>query len=123
MHARACCASAACRGTLKTNIAQVWRVPGETQWSMTYTFFDGVGYQTALAHSDDLLHWNQSPGTVYSPRADRPPMEWVAQPGDFDCENNLPANCLLPTLDSLMVCVCAFVGVPQTAGLRSWARS
>lgn len=27
------------------------------QWHMMYIGFDGVGYQTALAVSDDLLHW------------------------------------------------------------------
>ena len=67
-----------------TDIAQAWRVPGDKQWSMTYTFFDGEGYQTALAHSSDLLKWDQSPGTVFSPRVERPPLEWTAQPGDFD---------------------------------------
>jgi hypothetical protein len=67
-----------------TDIAQAWRVPGDSQWSMTYTFFDGEGYQTALAHSSDLLKWDQSPGTVFSPRADRAPLEWTALPGDFD---------------------------------------
>lgn len=67
-----------------TDIAQVWRLPGETTWSMTYTFFDGEGYQTALAHSENLLQWDQSPGTVFSPREDRAPLDWVAEPGDFD---------------------------------------
>lgn len=67
-----------------TDIAQVWRVPGDKNWSMTYTFLDRVGYQTALATSSDLLHWDQSPGVLYSPREGRPPLEWVAQPGDFD---------------------------------------
>ncbi len=61
-----------------TDIAQVWRVPGDKTWHMTYTYFDGVGYQTAMALSKDLLHWDQSPGTVYSPREDRPPLSWNA---------------------------------------------
>ena len=26
-----------------TDIAQVWRVPGDEEWRMTYTFYDGVG--------------------------------------------------------------------------------
>jgi predicted GH43/DUF377 family glycosyl hydrolase len=33
----------------------VWRHDGE--WRMFYTGFDGQGYQTALAVSDDLVHW------------------------------------------------------------------
>jgi predicted GH43/DUF377 family glycosyl hydrolase len=33
----------------------VWRLGGH--WQMWYTGFDGRGYQTALAVSDDLLHW------------------------------------------------------------------
>ena len=61
-----------------TDIAQAWRVPGDETWRMTYTFFDGVGYQTAMALSKDLLHWDQSPGTVYSPRENRPPLSWNA---------------------------------------------
>ncbi len=33
----------------------VWR--RGKQWQMWYTGFDGRGYQTALAVSDDLIHW------------------------------------------------------------------
>lgn len=29
----------------------------QDRWHMLYVGFDGVGYQTALATSDDLLHW------------------------------------------------------------------
>eukprot|EP01049_Picozoa_sp_SAG25_P000547 SAG25_NODE_19_length_23408_cov_10.997040_31_plen_343_part_01 len=67
-----------------TDIAQAWRVPGEQTWRMTYTFFDGVGYQTAMATSRDLVTWDQSPGVVYSPRDGRRPLSWNATPGDFD---------------------------------------
>ena len=28
------------------------------QWYMTYICFDGRGYETWLAESDDMLHWN-----------------------------------------------------------------
>ena len=31
-----------------------------------------------MATSSDLLHWDQSPGTVYSPREHRPPLQWNA---------------------------------------------
>jgi len=34
----------------------VWKL-GD-QWQMWYTGFDGKGYQTALAVSDDLVHWD-----------------------------------------------------------------
>jgi len=33
----------------------VWKLGAE--WQMWYTGFDGRGYQTALATSDDLVHW------------------------------------------------------------------
>ena len=33
----------------------VWRA--ENEWRMFYTGFDGRGYQTAVAASDDLVHW------------------------------------------------------------------
>ncbi len=29
------------------------------KWYMTYIIFDGNGYQTALAESEDLLHWHE----------------------------------------------------------------
>eukprot|EP00039_Didymoeca_costata_P023566 m.7531 g.7531 ORF g.7531 m.7531 type:complete len:475 (-) comp3729_c0_seq2:12-1436(-) len=34
------------------------------RWRMFYTYFDGQGYQTALAYSEDLVHFNFSPGTI-----------------------------------------------------------
>jgi len=39
----------------KTDCPLVWRHGGE--WRMFYTGFDGQGYQTALAVSRDLTHW------------------------------------------------------------------
>jgi len=35
----------------------VFQRPGDPKWYMFYTGFDGRGYQTALAESDDLVHW------------------------------------------------------------------
>ncbi len=34
----------------------VFRLKGK--WYMTYIIFDGRGYETWLAESDDLLHWS-----------------------------------------------------------------
>ena len=31
----------------------------QNRWHMLHVGFDGRGYQTALAHSDDLLHWDK----------------------------------------------------------------
>ncbi|MFH1744289.1 MAG: hypothetical protein ABIH23_35250 [bacterium] len=42
-------------GFTKTDTPLVWRLG--RQWQMWYTGFDGNGYQTALAVSDDLIHW------------------------------------------------------------------
>ena len=50
---------------------------------MTFITYDGVGYQTAMATSRDLLHW-ETLGFVYSPREGVPPASWNATPGDFD---------------------------------------
>lgn len=33
---------------------------GDDKWLMTYIVFDGRGYETWLAQSDDLLHWKKS---------------------------------------------------------------
>ena len=43
-------------GFQSTDCPLVWQHDG--QWRMWYTGFDGTGYQTALAVSDDLLHWS-----------------------------------------------------------------
>lgn len=130
---------------------KVWRVPGDDHWTMTYTFFDGVGYQVGKATSKDLVNWDRfearhtrphsiilwtalrssqhppfhlvlnhapdhdssvlccvrarrqrsvfpsdgwtrahigvgsrSSGVLFSPRAERPPIDWNSTPGDFD---------------------------------------
>lgn len=39
----------------------------EDRWYMIYIVFDGGGYETALAHSDDLLHWRPL-GTILARR-------------------------------------------------------
>jgi len=39
----------------KVDCPLVWRQDDE--WRLFYTGFDGIGYQTAMARSRDLLHW------------------------------------------------------------------
>lgn len=41
----------------KIDCPTVFRADGK--WYMTYIIFDGKGYETWLASSDDLLHWKQ----------------------------------------------------------------
>jgi hypothetical protein len=72
-----------------TDIFQVWSVsdpwaqpPPSPRYYGVYTFYDGVGYQTAWATSDDLVHFSQPlapEGILYSPRT-----SWVSAPGEFD---------------------------------------
>ncbi len=40
-----------------TDVPTVFRVPGDEKWYMTFIGFDGRGYQSFIAESDDLLHW------------------------------------------------------------------
>jgi hypothetical protein len=72
-----------------SDIFQVWSVsnpwatpPPSPRFIGVYTFYDGVGYQTAWSSSDDLVHFSQqlSPeGILYSPRT-----SWPSRLGDFD---------------------------------------
>jgi len=36
----------------------VYRIPGDPQWRMSFIGFDGKGYNTFVAESDDLIHWS-----------------------------------------------------------------
>lgn len=89
-----CVDSATCptygkNNTLFSDIFQVWSVsdpygsnPPSPLYQAAYTFYDGVGYQTARATSNDLVHFTQPlapEGILYSPRT-----SWVSQPGQFD---------------------------------------
>lgn len=40
-----------------TDVPTVFQLPGDEKWYMTFIGFDGKGYQSFLAESDDLLHW------------------------------------------------------------------
>jgi predicted GH43/DUF377 family glycosyl hydrolase len=40
-----------------TDCPTVFQLPDDRQWYMTFIGFDGSGYQSFLAASDDLVHW------------------------------------------------------------------
>ncbi len=40
-----------------TDCPTVYQVPGDPKWYMSFIGFDGHGYQSFVASSDDLLHW------------------------------------------------------------------
>lgn len=41
-----------------TDVPTVYRIPGDDRWYMTFIGFDGRGYQSFLAESNDLVHWH-----------------------------------------------------------------
>jgi alpha-N-arabinofuranosidase len=40
-----------------TDVPTVFQLPGDKKWYMTFIGFDGKGYQSFIAESDDLVHW------------------------------------------------------------------
>jgi predicted GH43/DUF377 family glycosyl hydrolase len=40
-----------------TDVPTVYQIPGSEKWYMSFVGFDGHGYQSFVAESDDLLHW------------------------------------------------------------------
>lgn len=42
---------------LGTDVPTVYQLPGDKKWYMSFVGFNGQGYQSFLAESDDLLHW------------------------------------------------------------------
>ena len=40
-----------------TDVPTVFQLPGDKKWYMTFIGFDGTGYQSFVAESDDLLNW------------------------------------------------------------------
>jgi len=40
-----------------TDVPTVFQVPGDSRWYMTFVGYDGQGYQSFVAESDDLVHW------------------------------------------------------------------
>lgn len=41
------------------DVPTVYRIPGEDRWYMTFIGFDGRGYRSFLASSEDLVQWRQ----------------------------------------------------------------
>jgi hypothetical protein len=77
------------RSTGFTDIFQVWSTadpfaspPPSPRFRAAYTFYDGVGYQTAAATSEDGVTFAQPlapSGILFSPR-----VTWPSREGDFD---------------------------------------
>ena len=44
-------------GVKMTDVPTVFQVPGDKKWYMTFIGFDGKGYQSFLAESNDLVNW------------------------------------------------------------------
>ncbi len=43
-----------------TDVPTVFQLPGDSNWYMSFLGYDGQGYQSFIAESDDLLHWTQA---------------------------------------------------------------
>ena len=78
-----------------TDVFQVWSTPESPNvFRAVYLQYDGVGYETYMATSTDLLHFDLAsptlapgqPGVIFSPRAGRPPLDGQPKPlpGEFD---------------------------------------
>ncbi|MCX6902073.1 MAG: hypothetical protein NTW03_01065 [Verrucomicrobia bacterium] len=42
---------------LGTDVPTVYQIAGDPKWYMSFVGFDGKGYQSFVAESEDLLHW------------------------------------------------------------------
>jgi hypothetical protein len=42
-----------------TDCPTVFQLPGDPKWYISFIGYDGVGYQSFVAESDDLVHWRQ----------------------------------------------------------------
>ncbi|MBW8015627.1 MAG: hypothetical protein FVQ82_05535 [Planctomycetes bacterium] len=53
----------------KTDVPTVFQIPGDKKWYMTFIGFDGKGYQSFIAESDDLIKWtNMRLAMGYGPK-------------------------------------------------------
>ncbi len=53
----------------KTDVPTVFQLPGDKKWYMTFIGYDGKGYQSFVAESDDLIHWtNMRLAMGYGPK-------------------------------------------------------
>ena len=43
---------------LGTDVPSIYQIPGDDKWYLSFVGFDGLGYQSYVAESDDLLHWD-----------------------------------------------------------------
>ena len=44
-----------------TDCPTVFQLPGSKAWHMSFIAFDGKGYSSFVAESDDLVHWTAHP--------------------------------------------------------------
>jgi predicted GH43/DUF377 family glycosyl hydrolase len=44
-------------GFKNTDVPTVYQIPGDDRWYMSFIAFDGGGYNSFVAESDDLVHW------------------------------------------------------------------
>ena len=44
-------------GIRGTDVPTVYQLPGDEKWWMSFIGFDGKGYQSFVAESEDLVHW------------------------------------------------------------------
>lgn len=52
-----------------TDVPTIFQLPGDNKWYMTFIGFDGKGYQSFVAQSDDLVHWtNRRLAMGYGPK-------------------------------------------------------
>jgi len=42
-----------------TDCPTVYQIPGDARWYMSFIAFDGKGYSSFVAESDDLVHWRK----------------------------------------------------------------
>jgi predicted GH43/DUF377 family glycosyl hydrolase len=40
-----------------TDVPAVYQIPGDNNWYLSFIAFDGIGYQSYVAESTDLVHW------------------------------------------------------------------
>jgi len=53
----------------KTDVPTVFQLPGDKKWYMTFIGFDGKGYQSFVAESNDLVNWtNMRLAMGYGPK-------------------------------------------------------
>jgi predicted GH43/DUF377 family glycosyl hydrolase len=73
---------------LGTDVPAVYQIPGDSKWYMSFVAFDGVGYQSYVAESTNLIDWgNYRLALGYGP------------PGEFDHGGRVIGAFLLESYD------------------------